>query len=287
MKEPKVCVIMPVYNGEKTIKLALASLLNQSYTNWECVIVNDGSTDGTRSILDSLKDPRFKVIHLQKNVGRGAARQVCLDNVEGDYLCYLDADDFYHKDKIFEQILVLERDPKIDLVASGILVFDDAYKPINIRGVIKKDVSNFRDGNPLQIVVPTAMIRLPKALDYSYNSNLNAGEDVDYFSQYLDGGRYVNLDKVHVYYYTGTTTRQKVLSYTWNDIKRGIYLIRRKPVNGIKLIGINTFKYLAYFVLIPIFGLDYFIKRRGKCYSESQADVFESTLKSLRNETTI
>lgn len=287
MKEPKVCVIMPVYNGEKTIKLALASLLNQSYTNWECVIVNDGSTDGTRSILDSLKDPRFKVIHLQKNVGRGAARQVCLDNVEGEYLCYLDADDFYHKDKILEQVLVLERDLKIDLVASGILVFDDAYKPINIRGVKKKDVSNFKDGEPLQIVVPTAMIRLPKALDYSYNSNLNAGEDVDYFSQYLDGGRYVNLDKVHVFYYTGTTTRQKVLSYTWNDIKRGIYLIRRKPVNGIKLIGINTFKYLAYFVLIPMFGLDYFIKRRGENYTNLQAKEFENTLKMLNNETAI
>ena len=68
---PKVCVIMPVYNGEKTIIYALASLLNQSYTNWICVIVNDGSTDSTIQILNSLTDPRFQVYHLKRALKTG------------------------------------------------------------------------------------------------------------------------------------------------------------------------------------------------------------------------
>ena len=54
---PKVCVLMPVYSGAATIELALKSLVAQSYTNWICVIVNDGSKDGTKEILDSLKQP--------------------------------------------------------------------------------------------------------------------------------------------------------------------------------------------------------------------------------------
>ena len=286
MNNPKVCVIMPVYNGEKTIRLALDSLLAQTYTNWECVITNDGSTDDTGEILSRLTDPRFKVIQLEKNVGRGAARQACLDHAEGQYLCYLDADDFYHKEKILEQVKVMEADSSIGMVACGLLAFDDNYEPINIRGVVNKDISGFSDGNPLPVVLPTAMIRLPKALSVKYNSNLNAGEDLDYFSQYLDGGRFVNIDKVLLYYYTGTTTKQKVLSYTWNDIKRGLYLIKRKPLNGIKVAMINVFKYLAYAILIPIFGLDYFIQRRGRQFTEEQAATYRLTLKELQDEKT-
>ena len=71
---PLVCLVMPVYNGEKTIKYALASILRQTYDNWICIIVNDGSTDGTRQILDSISDSRFRIYHMEKNVGRGMAK---------------------------------------------------------------------------------------------------------------------------------------------------------------------------------------------------------------------
>jgi glycosyltransferase involved in cell wall biosynthesis len=284
MSDPKVCVIMPVYNGEKTIRLALNSLLAQSYSNWECVITNDGSTDGTDRILSQLTDPRFKVIQLGKNVGRGAARQVCLDHAEGEYLCYLDADDFYHKDKIKEQVQVMEHDKTIDMVACGILAYDDNYKALNIRGVLNTDISGFSDGNNLPAVLPTAMIRLHKALTIKYNSNLNAGEDLDYFSQYLDGGRFVNIAKLLYYYYTGTTTKQKVLSYTWNELKRGLYLMRRKPMNGIKVALVSASKYLAYGTLIPILGLDYFIQKRGHQFTDEQEHTYYQILKELKNE---
>lgn len=286
MNDPKVCVIMPVYNGEKTIKLALASLLNQSYTNWECVIVNDGSTDGTRSILDSLKDPRFKVIHLQKNVGRGAARQVCLDNVDGDYLCYLDADDFYHKDKLKKQVMTFENDNTVDLVSGAMLVFDSKYEPINIRGGKYRKVVNFCDGDNVLMVPVCAMIKLPKALRIKYNPKLNAGEDVDYFSQYLDGGTYVSLEDVLQYYYVGTTTYKKVLSYTYNDLERGLYLAKRRFSSGINLTLSAFAKLIVYAVAIPVLGVDYFMKRRGHKCSDEELQQYILTFKQINNETT-
>ena len=135
MKEPKVCVIMPVYNGEKTIKLALASLLNQSYTNWECVIVNDGSTDGTRSILDSLKDPRFRIFHLNKNCGRGVARDEALKRSEGDYLAYLDADDMMYKDKLKVQVEFLEANPGIRMVSCGCITMNENFEALRASGM--------------------------------------------------------------------------------------------------------------------------------------------------------
>ena len=73
---PKVSVIMPVYNGEQTLKYAIASLMRQTYENWICIIVNDGSTDNTRVILDSLIDPRFQIYHLEKNGYKRAEREI-------------------------------------------------------------------------------------------------------------------------------------------------------------------------------------------------------------------
>lgn len=280
-EQPKVCVIMPVYNGEKTIKRALTSLLMQTYTNWECVVVNDGSTDGTQAILDGLTDPRFKVFSLPKNVGRGAARQVCLSHADGEFLTYLDADDFYHKEKIRLQVETFESDPQIDLVSCGMLVFDDNNEPINIRGDKYHKITHFCDGDNLRVIPVCSMIKLPKALTIQYNSFLNAGEDVDYFSRYLDGGTLVSLAEILHYYYVGTTTYNKVLSYTYNDLKRGIYLAKRRLSSGIKLVVSASAKLFIYAVLIPILGVDFFLKKRGHACSEEEIKQYKETLNAI------
>ena len=273
METPLVSIIMPVYNGASTIRLALQSLLVQTYSNWLCIIVNDGSTDGTKEILDSLTDSRFKVYHLPKNMGRGYARQVALDHVEGEFIAYLDADDFYHREKIQLQMDVMISDFTIDLVACGLLTFGMDGKPINVRGKRYRDVKIYRDGDNLPITMPTALIRRDRIHDISYNPILNAGEDLDYFSQYLDGGHYVNLDSILFYYFTGPTTYKKILSYTYNDCLRGIFLSKRNLVSGMKTIAFDLFKLVVYAVGIPIMGVDYFIGCRGK--APSQQDIIE------------
>ena len=77
-KEPLVSVVMPVFNGSSTIRLALSSLVYQEYKNWECIIVNDGSTDDTINIIESFGDPRIKLTNLDKNRGRGFARDIAI-----------------------------------------------------------------------------------------------------------------------------------------------------------------------------------------------------------------
>lgn len=253
----------------------------QTYTNWECVVVNDGSTDGTQAILDGLTDPRFKVFSLPKNVGRGAARQVCLSHADGEFLTYLDADDFYHKEKIRLQVETFESDPQIDLVSCGMLVFDDNNEPINIRGDKYHKITHFCDGDNLRVIPVCSMIKLPKALTIQYNSFLNAGEDVDYFSRYLDGGTLVSLAEILHYYYVGTTTYNKVLSYTYNDLKRGIYLAKRRLSSGIKLVVSASAKLFIYAVLIPILGVDFFLKKRGHACSEEEIKQYKETLNAI------
>lgn len=92
----KISVILPVYNSEKYIKKAIESVLTQTFSDFELIIVNDGSTDATSDIINSFDDERIKVI-TQSNQGPGAARNNALKTVNSDYVMFLDSDDWYHE----------------------------------------------------------------------------------------------------------------------------------------------------------------------------------------------
>ena len=94
---PKISVILPVYNSEKYIKKSVESVLNQTFTDFELIIVNDGSTDDTINILNSFSDSRIEIIN-QPNMGPGAARNNALDVAIGEYIMFLDSDDWYSDD---------------------------------------------------------------------------------------------------------------------------------------------------------------------------------------------
>ena len=100
----KVSVVIPVYNSSKYIKECLDSVINQTYKNIEIIIVNDKSTDDSLDIIKSYKDKRIKVINLHKNVGVSIARNKGVDNCSGDYICFLDSDDYWNLKKIEKQI---------------------------------------------------------------------------------------------------------------------------------------------------------------------------------------
>lgn len=99
MSVSKISVILPVYNCEKYIKKAIESVLSQTLTDFELIIVNDGSTDGTLDIINEFRDNRITLIN-QKNLGPGASRNRALKQVTGEYVMYLDADDWYCREAL-------------------------------------------------------------------------------------------------------------------------------------------------------------------------------------------
>ena len=114
-----VSVIMPAYNSEKYVSEAIESVCNQSYQNWELLIVNDGSTDHTPQIIDkySDKDPRIKVFH-RKNEGVSMARNVGLNQSRGNYVTFIDSDDVYHAERLERMVEVFEQYTDCDIVFS-------------------------------------------------------------------------------------------------------------------------------------------------------------------------
>ena len=103
ISKPSISIILPVYNSEKYLSDTIESILNQSYPNFELILINDGSTDSSGTICEeySLKDARIKVIH-KENGGICDARNVGMNVARGDYLAFCDHDDIYHEDLLKE-----------------------------------------------------------------------------------------------------------------------------------------------------------------------------------------
>lgn len=105
-----VSILIPTYNTEKFIRATLQSVQNQTYSNWEMILVDDASTDQTVVIIEEFaqNDERIKLFKLEKNSGNGFARNIALDKASGKYIAYLDADDLWFPEKLEKQIRFLK-----------------------------------------------------------------------------------------------------------------------------------------------------------------------------------
>jgi glycosyltransferase involved in cell wall biosynthesis len=116
---------MSVYNVEKYIKETINTILEQSYEDFELIVVDDGSTDKTLDIINSFNDARIKVYELKENKGVGYALNYGLEKCTGEYIAKVDGDDLYHKDRFKLQKEFLDNNPDIALVKSLVEYFPD------------------------------------------------------------------------------------------------------------------------------------------------------------------
>lgn len=103
---PKVSIIIPTYNSEKTIEETISSIQQQSFTNWELIIIDDGSQDDTVDVIKNIAEPRIKLF-VYENGGVGVARNRGIAQATGEFIAFLDADDLWTRDKLASQIEAL------------------------------------------------------------------------------------------------------------------------------------------------------------------------------------
>jgi len=128
-----VSIIMPIYNAQASVGRMVDSILAQSFTDWELIAVNDGSTDGSGDILDdyAVKDPRIKVIH-RTNGGVASARQVGIDNATGTYTIHADSDDWIEPNMLLDMVETAER-VHADIVIADFFVDNGDKSTISIQ----------------------------------------------------------------------------------------------------------------------------------------------------------
>ncbi|MFB5085889.1 glycosyltransferase [Psychrobacillus sp. PGGUH221] len=191
-----ISVIMTVYNGEKFVADSIKSILNQSYSNFELIIINDGSKDNSRDeIRKYIDDIRIKYIELKENKGVGAAICRALEFAKGEYIAKVDADDIYDKDRFIKQVEYLNNNPEVAIVDSLISYFPDSVvveesqRYNYIKNILEKQVNSIINEKTIQkylywfscITHSTIMYRSNIFENFSYNEKLRISEDYELF----------------------------------------------------------------------------------------------------------
>ncbi len=128
---PAVSVIMPVYNVERFVRQSIVSVLNQTYTDFELIIVDDGGSDGSIALCRTLTDPRIQIIH-QANRGLAGARNTGIAQAAGPIIALLDSDDCWLPEKLERHVAHLRAHPEVGVSYAGAALIDEDDKPIGI-----------------------------------------------------------------------------------------------------------------------------------------------------------
>lgn len=137
---PAISVLMSVYNGEKYLKETIDCILDQSFRDFEFIVINDGSTDDTEAIIKSFHDPRLRYFRLAENSGVGKALNYGLQYVQGEYVAKADADDLYHPDRLLKQKNFLDNNKDIAVVGTFVEYFADQEMQNSPQYLTKKNI---------------------------------------------------------------------------------------------------------------------------------------------------
>ena len=127
-KQPAITVFMPVYNAEKYLKEAIDSILNQTFENFELLIIDDGSTDESVKIIETYTDERIRLIHNDGNKGLPYTRNRGLNLARGKYLAIMDADDVSVKNRLEIEYNIMEKRSNLAVISSGKELLSNAGK---------------------------------------------------------------------------------------------------------------------------------------------------------------
>lgn len=190
MDKPLISVVMPAYNAEKYLYESIPSILNQTFKDFEFIIVNDCSTDNTKEIIEKFrkKDKRIILLNNKKNLKVPLTRSRGLKIAKGKYIAVMDADDIAIKNRLEIQYNFMEKNKDIFLCGGSAIVMDEEGKTIGIFKKVnnpKRVKKNLLKGNPM--VHSTVMFR--NTGEYFYREKFEDADEYDIYLRVLSDGR--------------------------------------------------------------------------------------------------
>ncbi len=192
---PMVSVVMSVNNGEAYLAEAIDSILRQIFTDFEFIIVDDGSTDTSADIMRAQTDSRIRLITIDKNVGLAGALNLGINHARGQYIARMDCDDISQPSRLQQQVDYLNVHPQVCVLGSRMQVVDADKHPI----------FDFDVPLPHSLIVwnlffgrtfahPSVMIRRDVLMQVGgYDESISTAQDVDLWSRLIGQGRFANL----------------------------------------------------------------------------------------------
>ena len=212
MIEPLVSIGMPVFNCEKTLDTAVQSIINQTYSNWELILIDDGSKDKTLEIAESFHDPRIKVISDGHNQQLPTRLNQAIVASSGKYFARMDGDDFSYPERLQRQVDYLEQHPEIDLLGTAAINFD---RNGLATGMVLWKQSHAEicarpwAGFPLQH--PTWMGKLDWFQKFQYRPDAIGMEDYEIMLRAYQTSRFAALPEILLGYRVASLSIKKVL----------------------------------------------------------------------------
>lgn len=217
---PLISILTPVFNSGDTIDDAIKSVLGQTYPNWELLIIDDGSTDSSLSIVSKYAQnySAIKVLANHRNVGPGLARNIGLNNAQGSYIAFLDADDIWHPQKLERQLQIMLSDPFAESCHTGYVRFSThSAGHIKAKKILPRLSVTFDDLCRHNFICnSTALVRSSAVNDIRFNNIKH--EDYDFWLKVLRNGKSVGIYEPLCGYrvHSSQTTHNKVLSVIWH-----------------------------------------------------------------------
>ena len=227
MNNPNISVLMAVYNGERYLRESVDSVLNQTYTDFEFLIINDGSTDSSLDIINKIKDPRIRLVNNDENIGLTLSLNKGIMLARGEYIARIDADDISHSTRFEKQLKYFNENKNIVLLGTQSNIIDNLGKEVKMVNGWQRPLNNMEIrffcmfDNPFihsSVMFKTTVIKdIYKGYDAKYITN----QDYDLWSRIVYHHDTANLDeKLISFRYHNESVSQKYNINSYNNMKQ-------------------------------------------------------------------
>ncbi len=281
---PTLTIGLPVLDAARFLEDALRSVFAQTFSDWELIAIDDGSSDGSAAILQRLKDRRVRTLADGEHRGLGARLNQVVSLAAGKYIARMDADDLMHPERLARQLAFLEANHDSDLVGCGLISFDAEERPISVRRLPALHAQITAD--PLRgfaIAHATVLGRTEWWKKYRYNERSRGCEDWELWFESYAQSRFANLPDL-LYFYREPQA-YSFRGYAREKRELAALLWRKRSRLGLAaaLAGAAHCGRIGVYAMAHLLGREaVLIRRRGQPPNDLEREVFTRALQKIR-----
>lgn len=284
---PAVSVVMSVLNSERTVNTAIASIRAQTFSDWEFIIFDDGSRDGTARIVAAADDPRIRFIRGDATLGLAARLNQGVALAQGRYIARMDGDDIAYPQRLERQVAYMEANREIDLVGSAAMVFSDALGAIGVfRTVDRHEDICARPELGFALAHPTWLGRREWFGSAPYRERARRAQDQVLLLRRHTASRFANLPDV-LLGYRQERLRARHILYGRSQYARALIVFARQngnPLLALRGVGHQLIRGIATLALVGAGRDQAVLARRFRAPEASELAQWLAVRRALAQE---
>lgn len=284
--KPLVTIGIPTYNVERFIALSIKSVLAQTYSNFELIITDDGSSDNTVEIIRSFDDPRIMLIVDGENHGISYRLNQQIDMAKGKYFVRMDGDDLMFPDRVEKQVRYLEEHSDVDVVGAKTIVIDEKNEILGARESGRRDISKSEIFGSVRFIHPTVAGKTVWFKKWKYREEVAGCEDMDLWIRSYDSSIFADLDSPVLFYRDPLKYKLRTFLHRQKKIIRCVWMLRKEAPSCMAIVRcyIHSFAATIFSVTLCVLGKDkQMISRRNQPLNDGESLLYQNGLNGILN----